>query len=438
MILRGILSRYETDPAMVKRARPGTGNPTGSAFGKCTAQLQALRYPEISKPTGTRPRGLMTFENGDMIEKWWSEKIEAAYPGMSGFAQEPFYFPTPVTQEQAEEIERRMKYRYGVPGAIWGRRVDGFLPPWIKAENGALTFRLMAEDAKKIGFVLDRLSRGAPVSSDAAGTLWSPTYIDRAMILNGEVVAIEKKAVSSFAFKRMVLGIVDRMKMAQLAGIAEALQCNVVMLAYRKDTAHLLEIYFTRESNKTEVKILRSNGQEDSFMVDNGQLVGEDGAPSTLADKDWDCGEIKSPYAPHLLEEIRARIIRVLLADPDQTTWRREYGPSFLCKVCGGAGTQTTRKGTRVLLKAPKPCEDCSMTGKMETAVLPEFPCSYCNCVQSCWEGAGVRLEIVGNRPKYVVSRDKYEASGLTFYPPTLPTEPVVLETDDEQTEPAT
>lgn len=415
MIIKGILKFYETDPAMVKRARPGTGNPTGSAFGKCTYQLQALRYPNLSKPTTTRARGLMVFENGDLLEKWWSEKIEQAHPGMSGFQQEPFYFPVPIGKPEADEIQRRMNLRYGVPGGIWGRVVRGFSPPWIKAEDGKLVFRLMADGAKKIGFVLD----------PDRMILYCPTYIDRAMISqDGTLTAIEKKAVSSFAFKRMLLGVVDYQKQCQLAGIAEALQCDVAMLAVRKDTMHLLELYYTRDGfNKTLVKILRSNKQEEHFMVDNGRLLGEDGAPSKLDDKDWDAGEVRSPYAPAVLEEIRARIVRVLLAEDDPATWRREYGPTFHCKQCGGTGTQTTRKGSKVLLKAAKPCVGCSQSGSMPEAELPEFPCGYCPVVMTCWEKAGVTLDITRKKPKYVVQRGAYEAAGLTFYPPTMPPE---------------
>jgi hypothetical protein len=293
--------------------------------------------------------------------------------------------------------------------------VDGFKPPWIRAEDGKLVFRVMADHAKKIGFVLD-----AP-----ALTLYCPTYIDRAMIdADGRLVAIEKKAVSSFAFKRMLLGQVDYQKQCQLAGIAEALQCDVAMLAVRKDTMHLLELYYTRGGlDQTLVKILRSNGQEDRFMVDNGRLMGEDGAPSKLDDKEWDAGEVRSPYAPSILDEIRARIIRVLLAEPDPATWRREYGPSFECKQCGGTGTQTLRKGSRVMLKVAKPCVGCDQSGKKPDAELPEFPCGYCPVVMTCWEKAGVTLDITRPKPKYVVQRAAYEAAGLAFYPPTLPPE---------------
>lgn len=412
MILQGILKYYATDPAMVKRAKPGTGNPTGSAFGKCSYQLQALRYPALSKPTGTRPRGLMVFENGDLLEKWWSEKIEQAHPGMSGFQQEPFYFPVAVTPGQAVELARRMGYRYGVPGGIWGRRVDGFRPPWIRAEDGALAFQLMADGAKKIGFVLD-----AP-----ALTLWCPTYIDRAMIDNdGKLVAIEKKAVSSFAFKRMLVGMVDYQKQCQLAGIAEALHCDVAMLAVRKDTMHLLELYYSRDGvEQTTVKILRSNGMAEQFLVDNGQLMGEDGAPSKLDDKEWDAGEVRSPYAPAVLEEIRARILRVLLAEDKPETWHREYGPSFQCKQCRGTGTQSTRKGSKILLLKPKPCTGCAESGQMPEAELPEFPCGYCPVVLTCWEKAEVKLDITKKKPRYTVQRAAYETAGLVFYSPTM------------------
>ncbi len=443
MILKGIIAKYvegiemakggvsraqlaelaEKDPLLaniVGKARLGTGNPTASAAGKCAAQMQMLRFPKLSKPEYIRPRAIMTFQNGDLIEEWWSSQVKLAYPGLAGLQQMVFYFPVPVTDEQVKELKNRIQARYGTPGAIWGKVQATFSPPYLKmGANGKPSFRRAANEM--MGFVLETGKK----------ILWVPGFIDEA-IFHPElgITIIEKKAVSNFAFRKMVLGQIDYQKQCQLATIAEASGLNVALLAYRKDTAHLLEIAYVRGESKTRVRILRSNGVEEEYWAENGKLCQEveteelAGATQVIegnvpADNEWEAGQVWTPYNPAILGQIRERILRVLLARPGE--WFREYGPDFTCKVCQGTGLQTLQKGKREPLKTPKPCADCGQSGSQPEADLPAFPCGYCPVVQFCWEKAGVKLVVEGEKPRWTVSREAYSASGLTFTsPPAL------------------
>lgn len=427
MILRAILDKYaegisiartgitraelaeleKSDPMLAgiaKKARIGTGNPTGSAAGKCCAQLQMLRFPSLTHPEYIRPRAIMTFENGDLLENWWSEKIKLAYPGLSGLHQMVFYFPVPVTPPEHAQLKARINARYGSPGAIWGKVIPGFQPPFLRmGDNGKPIYRRAANEM--MGFVLTK------------DTLWVPTFIDEAIFHHDlGITIIEKKAVSSFAFRKMVLGQLDYQKQCQLAVIAEASGLNVALLAYRKDTAHLLEIAYVRGAHRTQVRILRSNGVEEDYWAENGSLYRTDTTETAdvPADNDWEAGAVWTPYDQTILRQIRERVLRVLLVNPGE--WFREYGPRFICRVCDGTGTQTRQKGKHELLKKAKPCEDCGQTGKTDEADLG-FPCSFCSVVMYCYRDAEVRREISA-KPRLIVKRAAYEASGLTFYQP--------------------
>ena len=128
MIIDAIRALYDKAPEKPK------GNPTGSRFGRCCAQSQLLRYPEISKPTPFPVRSRMMFEEGDRIEAWWSEKINEAFPNKSGLAQEPFYFPVPIDTADVDRVRTAISLRDNLPGLarLWGTEVPAFRPPSIE------------------------------------------------------------------------------------------------------------------------------------------------------------------------------------------------------------------------------------------------------------------------------------------------------------------
>jgi hypothetical protein len=428
---------------IAQKARLGPGNPTGSAWGKCSAQMEMLRYKDLTKPEYIKPRGIMTFENGDATEAWLRERVHIAYPNMAGLEEKVFYFRVPVTDPQSKEIARRIKMKYGAKGAIWGMVRDDFQPPYLRQnpETKKIEFRMAAN--QMAGFVLDQKNKA----------VWAPTYIDQAVIGEAGPTILECKAMSSYAFRRALTGDLDYQKRAQLAGLYAATGCNVSMVGYRKDTAHLVEVFYGRGEKRTRVNILKSNGQQETYWVENGRYVQETeqlalgGAIETKeavfpADQEWEAAEVWVPADESLLQEMRDRIVRTLLATPG--AWWREYGPDFRCPVCQGSGIQTLAKTTGMPLKdGGKPCADCGGfwlqpgttprrlgdgekklpgatiqpgSGKLEEAALPAFPCGYCPVVQFCWKDAGVRLEIT-DKPAYIVKREAFEKSGIQFHP---------------------
>lgn len=413
MIVDKIRSLYEA-----KREIP-RGNPTGSRFGSCAAQLQFLLYPDVSKPGPRLPRALMVMEEGRMIEEWWRKRLDEVYAKRAGawvgLREEPFYFPVSLSSEEAEAAQRKLEGR-----VIWGTVLPSFEPPSVWHENGKILTRLLPCQkcdrgrrdhgwpcGKRIGIVLDQTTQ----------TLWCPTYIDRAVLdPDYGLMVVEEKAVSSYQFRRMVMGQVDYEKRCQLAGEAAATGLDPLWLVYRKDTAHIAEILFTRKVERVRIEITKPNGQKDVYLGQADRFASLEGeAVEFPADALWETAEVWTPFDPSLLEAIQTRIRRVVTASPTGP-WHREAGPNFRCPTCHGTSIQTFRKGTTTPLKVPKLCEDCQ-GGFVEEAALPQWPCAYCSVVLHCFKPAKVRLEVT-DKPVYLVKRADFEASRITFSPP--------------------
>ena len=410
MIIEKIVNLYETDADLLKRRAPGKGNPTASSAGRCLAQQQMLRVPALTHPELRPIRTAWVFEDGDQHAENLRQKLRRVYPKLTGLSEELFYFPVPVTPDQASVLREKI-----VLGTLWGTAVSGFSPPHILIDpaGGKPRVRLAPRDPKNtarprpMGFVLDQTT----------STLWVPVYIDHAVHLPewDRLMVVEYKSMSRWGFRRALLGEMGYAERMQLAMIGEATGMDTVWFIKAKDTAHLLEIAFLQGHEGTRVSIRRTNGQQDTFWVKDQQAVTDTGTPVDLhEDETWDVGAVWTPYAPALLDQARARILRVLLHEPP-STWAREAGPEFTCAVCRGTGTQTMRKDGSELLKKPKPCADCNETGRLEETELPSFPCGYCPVVHACYPFA--RLEVT-DKPRYLVQRADYEASGITWTPP--------------------
>ena len=423
-IVRKIHEYYENHP---RRLKPPTGWPTGSRLGTCAAQLQLLRVPELSKPEPYQGRTLRVFENGDRIEAWLGDLLNTVYPDVVGLRQEPFFLPVDLDPSQVETLSRRITNR-----TIWGRVMEHFNEPRLAlGEDGRVKARLVPrqDNGKPVnyGFVLD-LDRQC---------VWVPTYIDFAVKHDTlGLTILEVKMMSNYAFRRAALGDLDYSKRCQLVSFARATKANIAVVAYRSETAHLAEISYLRSAERTRVILTKPNGSQEVFFVDpkageKTPLVPEAGGePQGFpADVLWEAAEVQTPYDPALEAAIDERVLRVLCGDGPMArdvalpsgSYRlfdgihREAGPSFVCEVCGGTGTQTMRKGQAVPLKTPKPCEECA-NGMLNETELPSFPCGYCSvAATSCYPFA--RLEI-DDRPHLRVTRADWEASGLTFMVP--------------------
>lgn len=460
-----LAAQQEFDTVVLAKIRRGgkshgSGNPTGSAVGKCTAQLQQLRYAEKMdlKPEPFSMRSKMVMETGDLVEAWWGAAIELAFPNLSGRNNELFYFPVPLDKSDVTALLKRAPeaFKKRQPGQWWGEvSVGEFKPPAVvmtdkgpvlrnkierddrtvkarKAALGALPvgmYEIARKHALEMKIPIANLDAalGIPVEkprplgfvlSPVEGVIWVPTYVDR--LLNHSehgVVTLEKKAVSNFAFRRAVIGEVDFEKRCQMVTFVEATKLPVAWLFFRKETAHLLEIFFAPDNDKVKVTFTKSNGQQETFVRHGSSLKREDGTSIEMdayPESEWDVAETWTPYDKDLLGQIHDNVRRVLLAEEGQ--WHRRYGPSFICRVCNGTKIQTLSKSTKEPLKKAKPCEDCGQTGVVERVELPRFPCGYCPVVKNCYGAAGLETEIT-DKPKHFVTREAYMAAGLSFTP---------------------
>lgn len=431
MILDKILQLYDTEPDLVKRRQPGKGNPTASAAGGCAAAMQMLRWPTLTSPQPRNVRAAWVFEDGDRIAEDLREKMRRAFPGLSGLEEELFYFRVPIDAATEYRLIEMIVAR-----RLWGTVIRGFLPPRISlGHDGAKDkMRLAPRDARDmnrpqpLGFVVD----------PGSGALWAPLYVDHVLRHPGlnRLAVVEYKSMSRFAFRKALMGNMGYRERVQLAMIADATGLDTVWFLKCKDTAHLLEMAFVSspEARHTRMTLLRTNGEQETWWIDRGRATSETTGKTVdeIADDDsWNVGEAWSPYDRSLLDTARARILNVLLYEPPDDpaerlrSWAREYGPSFVCPVCDGTGTQTRRKNGREPLKTPKPCEDCGTTGRMAEATLP-WQCSYCATTAACYPMA--KLEFAGGRPRYIVRREEVEAAGLTFTPPEDPAAALPIE----------
>jgi hypothetical protein len=426
MILEKIIALYEAKAA----ERKTTGWPSGSRFGACAAQLQMQQFPETFPTEALRPRALMTFEEGDRVEEWWTQAIEAVYPGRSGLPQSVFHVAVPLDAADVDRLLARgfrqarpreettltgEAYLAQGPAArdhrIWGEVREGFRPSAVREMDGRVKYRLAAD--RTTGFVLDPSAR----------VLYAPTYVDR-IIRHPEagLVVIEAKSMSIAGFRRALLGDLGYRIRCQLAGFVSATGLPVCVLIHEKNAAHKLQLHYADKDERVRVQMTRLNGQSEVYFVDKGAVTSEAGqATDLLGDAEWERAAMWTPYEPTLVGAIQERIRRVLLFDGDPAKLYRETFFSFTCANCDGTGTQTLTRAERVPLKKAKPCDECGGTGQLDEVELGAMPCGYCQlALPSCWAKAGVRREL-DTRPHLYIPRAAFAASGLTFVSPEGP-----------------
>ena len=439
------------------KERGQSGYPTGSRLGKCGAQLQQLLYPSLGRPEPWQPRSLMAMEAGDIHAAWMNRNIRAAFGGLWGLREQPFFFPVPIGDEYRgqnvlESLEEKFAREWGVEGRLWGTVFPGFYPPKIeetpagKLRVGGLDQEINGRALNKIGMVLD------PDAKDVEGrrhpTIWVPTYIDGAIRHPAAgLTVVEEKSMSNYQFRRALLGYVDYEKRAQLAGMVTAMRVSSALwLCNRRETMHLAEIAFLRRAQRTLVRLRNLSGEWDTFVVTDRthekvrRVTAEGLEPSGAEDEAlpgdaaWDIAEAQTPWDDELVPQIQRRVLAVVLFDGDPTALLREYGPpSFTCSDCEGTGTQKFRKGTTIPLKKAKACQACGQTGAVEKREL-SFPCSYCQVAMSCFASAGVE-RVIDSRPHLFITRENWEKSGLTFTPPEPPVLVPAVGEDEEEAE---
>ena len=390
-------------------------NPTGSRVGACTASLQQLAYPDLTKPEPYQPRSMMVFDNGNALEAWLAKKIEAVYPATWGLRGQPFYLPVPVPTEALDRIAanlRPSRYKRGGLG-FWGWIEDGFVTPMMRlTPEGKWRIRGIGEKQDYLpSVVLDRKAQGGPC-------VWVAVYIDGMIGHDGKTTLVEIKQMSTPAFRRAVLGDLDYKYRCQLVAELVATGADEALwICHRKETSHMAEVLFTRNADRVRVTLTAPNGSQEVYFVEGTTLtpvVGGDPLKDFPPDLAWETAEVWTPWDTSDLASIHQRVLDVLLAKPNE--WKREYGPDFQCGTCGGTGSQSLAKTTREpLKKGPKPCEDCGTTGLLDRVELP-WNCNYCPTAMACWSPAGVERTI-DTKPHLWLTRAGFEASGITVYP---------------------
>ena len=363
------------------------GNPLrGSRLGRCARQSAYMLWPHLFPPLPLPARAKLVFRFGDLIHDMIRREYRRVLPGEWGMEEQRFWFVVPLSTKEADAAQRKIE-----AGWLLGVVIPDF------PRGGSFL--------KPIGAVLDPVAPAlcVPIRVDGIAdlsALGKPYY---------GLATVEIKRMATAGFRAALRGQVDYAYRVQMAAEADAAGLDThIYVSIRKDTCHILEIIYSRLATAIEVRFTKSSKIVERMRVaDNGDD----------RETDWEAAEVQHPFEPRLLEEARARVRRILVSKPDALP-DREYGPSFGCLVCDGSGTQTRQKGRAALLKTPKPCETCRATGTLDEAALP-FQCSYCPSVGHCY-GAIARLEVT-DRPRYLVTRTDYAASGLMFTPPESP-----------------
>lgn len=366
------------------------GNPIrGSRLGRCARQSAYMLYPEAFPPEPLPARAKLVFRFGDMIHEMVRAEFRRVVPGEWGFEEERFHFKVPLAVKEAEAAlalfhsgalngvieERGAAYHWRA-----GRPLSSFVP--VHKRGLWLT---VAEPALYVPLHVDGIADLEPVGG-------------------GGLASVEIKSMATGSFLRAVKGHVDYAYRVQMACAVDGTELDTEMyVAVRKDTCHLLEVVYTRGA--TEVTVTRT---KTAYQAERLGVVVPEG------EQDWEAALVRHPFEPHLLEQARERVRRILRSTVLQLP-EREYGPSFTCGTCDGTGTQTRAKNTgEPLKKGPKPCIDCK-TGQLERAELP-WQCRYCASIAHCWPSA--KLEIEDERPHFWITRDDYQASGVTYRSP--------------------
>lgn len=425
--------------AAEKKSRP---NPTGSKLGACTASLQMLVFPQVTNPEPWQPRGAAVVEFGSEIEEWLSKKIEASFPGRWGLRGQPFYFPIPIPPEavkagaldlilsriRKDEGDRKTKHIF------WGWPIDGFLPPRLTFDPERKKWRVRDIDPKRPyrpSVVLDRTPARSELPPNLAEwtgpVVWVAVYIDGLMPdpATGRMTLIEMKSMSNFAFRRALLGVLEYRYRVQL--LTETMATHVddaIWFLFRKETAHMAEVHFSRDSKSVLVRLRSATGWTEVLEVTDqkkgkvkpqaiddalrrmvvADLTAKLGHEPTepeiaiglerdlVGDHAWDMAETWTPFDDRDLPSVYQRGLDVLTAKLGE--WKREYGPNFVCEKCSGVGNKPcdacqglgTRtcgycKGTgqSARAKTPKPCSSCAPGAEKASGTVGVLRCGTCN-----------------------------------------------------------
>lgn len=167
---------------------------------------------------------------------------------------------------------------------------------------------------------------------------------------------IEIKSASNYAFLRALKLEIDEDYLAQLGAYIYSGQFDWGgFIFYRKETSHLLEILFFRESYNVEYRLMEHNEKE-FFIIETPF--------------NYDFSKIIEKYK--IIEQIQDPMKALeIFSEPVN---------HYVCQNCNGLGISG-----KVRIQT---CRRCSGTGLEPSPVYLKYPCSYCPYIDICYPGA--------------------------------------------------
>lgn len=201
--------------------------------------------------------------------------------------------------------------------------------------------------------------------------------------------------MSDFAFNRALKGIIDHEYLCQAYVYWVATDFDpVVFLCYRKETSAMVEIIFSRNQRETLIT--------QTLTGDPCLLAKED--PILLT-------EIKTPFDPSVEDYVRERICYLKdvqsWGDKDSIEGKAETvrlsvpGADAVTEEVENIQGKDKAIARAIELGCAVPERNGSWYALKTGRRLLDWPCSYCAYKNRCFPNT--KLEIVGDRPKWVV-----------------------------------
>jgi len=251
----------------------------------------------------------------------------------------------------AGQCPRRLSYQYlkipGMPMSPRGIRVlrDGTYRDMRLKEEMEKLFPnniSFADSSVKVDNVLLKLDEKIELTG----------HIDHLFYDGSKYYIVEYKGMSDKSFERAMRGEIDKVYQVQALLYSIALNVpDVLFIAERKETQHLVEIHFSQE-NDAEIQTYF----DDSITI------------------------VKQRLDMSLLDEVREnyrRIIKIKEIAEAKFLFPEPIN-HLVCDNCGGIGKKNYKNGERK-------CNICGGLGYHTGEIKLKYPCSYCPFVQYCY-----------------------------------------------------
>jgi hypothetical protein len=414
MLLEAFLRHFQEQPAERYRTLGA------SSAGSCARRLAYAMFPERYMSEPMTPRRRARLFAGREFERLCLGVVQKMLPAHAA-GETAFLWPIPVDADTLLMAMDKIR-EDRLSGHVLPNMNPNLIPRWRAACVDKGMSRLG-------GIVID------PVASTVYIPALSDGIVDASEHYQGNLgmSTVEFKTIATAGFRKSLSGTIDYSYRVQSAVQVDAANLDThTLIFYRLETSHAIEVIYSK----------KAQGIRATFHLSNGSRL-EKAAPIQEPAEEWDEAQIHHPFEPHLLQQARERLQRVLRSTIDDLP-EREYGPSFVCRECDGQGIvkcaycdaegiakrskfKKTKPGEPKIAKEGVPCKrsngapmlpcDCDK-GVLAVAELG-FPCAWCPFLASCYPFAKMAIpDKAFSRPKVLIDRAQYEASGMTFRRP--------------------